>query len=148
MRRATAREWLAARIVLVGGFAAAIAVAAYFALQPAPPPVTEEANIPPPEAQAPAQTQQQTDANAAMLVCAQELLNAKNNGSIPSYGQLSSLVPTVTNVKGRYACHATTPAASYTINADLVCRNLTDSHCVHIYNVTTGDGKILYQRQG
>ncbi len=150
MQRATAREWMWAKIVLGGGFVIAIAVAAFFALKPAPQPATEAA-IPPPasEEQQPAtqSQQQQSDAKSAMMVCAQELINAKNIGIVPPDGQLANLMPKDTPVKGRYSCDAATSATQYRIAADLVCRNLQDSRCVQLYNIMTGDGTIIYQRQ-
>jgi hypothetical protein len=151
MRRGTQREWAMARIVLIGGFAIAIGVAAWFALRPAPvetvPPV---ASLPPPahlKIPGNPSSQERADSNAAMMVCAQELMNAKNNGSVPAYGQLSSLLPKATAVRGRYTCQVATSAEKYTISADLICRTLTDSRCVALYDVTTADGTVLYQRQ-
>jgi hypothetical protein len=142
-RRGISREWLAARIVIGVGFVVAIAVAAYFTLRPAQPPAEQ-----PPVVQqqlTPAQ-EKDRDAKDAMLVCAQELLNAKNTGIIPSYGQLASPYPRTTKVHGRYACFAATHAAAYVIAADLVCRNLLDSRCVTLYSVATSDGTMLYRR--
>jgi hypothetical protein len=145
-RRGISREWLAARIVIGVGFVAAIAVAAYFTLRPAQPPAEQP---PAPVVQQQLTPAQEKDRNAkdAMMVCAQELLNAKNSGIIPSYGQLASPFPRTTKVHGRYACLAATHATAYVIAADLVCRNLLDSRCVTLYSVATSDGTMLYHRQ-
>ena len=149
-RRGTQREWLAARVVVVGGFLVAIAVAAYFTLRPAPQPVVEEQPAAPPAQQQVMTAQQAAEANAraGMMVCAMELVNAKNSGIIPSYGQLIDMLPKATGKRGRYVCRAATQAAKYAISADLVCRTLQDPRCVLLYRITAGDGTVLYQRQG
>ena len=145
--RGTQREWLAARIVVVGGFATAMAIAAYFTFRPAAQPIAEEQ--PAAEQQAtPAQQGADSNAKAGLMVCTQELANAQNFGIIPSYGRLSSASPKATDVRGRYVCSAATTAAKYLIAADLICRDLRDARCVVLYTVTTGDGTVLYQRQG
>ena len=147
--RGIAREWLAARIVVVGGFLVAIAIAAYFMFRPAPQPVAEaQPSVAQQQQAAPAQQRANANNKAAMMVCAQELLSAKNFGIIPSYGQLSSAFPKTTDVRGRYVCSAATQAAKYIIAADLVCRNLEDLRCVFLFSVTAADGTVLYQRQG
>jgi hypothetical protein len=149
-RRGTEREWLAARIVIGGGFVIAIAVAAFFALRPAPQavPVEQQASAPTQQEQTAApQSQSQSDAKAAMMVCAMELVNAKNIGIIPPDGQLTSLMPKDTGVQGRYSCSAATSAAKYKIAADLVCRNVQNARCIFLYNIETADGTVLYQRQ-
>jgi hypothetical protein len=147
MQRGTAREWLAARVVVVGGFLIAIAVAAYFTLRPAPQPVTEAQ---PAAQQQPMTAQQAASQNAkdAMLVCAQELVNAKNSGIVPASGQLANAFPKATSVRARYVCTAATSAAKYLISADLVCRDLLNSRCVRLYSITDAHGMVLYQRQG
>ncbi len=142
---ALSREWLAARVVVIGGFAIAIAVALYFAFRSAPAET--------PEAQAAAQTQQaaatqeEAEASAEHQLCRMELANAQNYGLIPQFGRLSDPNPQKTDIQGRYVCQAATQAAKYTIAADLVCRNLADPHCVALYSVTQDDGTVLYQRQ-
>jgi len=147
--RGTQREWLAARIVILGGFAIAIAVAAYFTLRPAPQPVAETQPAAPAQQQmTPAQQAADTNAKAGMMVCAMELVNAENFGIIPSYGKLSSPFPKATDVRGRYVCSAATQTTKYIIAADLICRDLKDSRCVFVYSIATGDGTVLYQRQG
>jgi len=144
--RGIAREWLAARIIVLGGFVIAIAVAAYFTLRPAP--VTQQQPAAQTEQQAATTLARKTaNAKAAIMVCAMELLNAKNFGIVPSYGQLVSMYPKKTATRGRYACTAGTNVARYVIAGDLVCHNLLDSRCVSLYEIKTGDGTLLYQRQ-
>ncbi|HTQ14877.1 MAG TPA: hypothetical protein VMH86_13465 [Rhizomicrobium sp.] len=147
MRRATAREWRAAQFVLAGGFVIALGVAGYFGWRAAHPPVTSEIAPAAPEATTQPTEQQQEDAKAAILVCAQELLNAKNYGIVPGYGQLSNPYPKPTSAKGRYSCEAKTTSTTYVMTADLICRTLTDPRCVDLYRVQTSDGSVLYQRQ-
>ena len=126
-----------------------IAVAAYFTLRPAPQPVAEVQPAAPAQQQmTPTQQAGDTNAKAGMMVCAMELMNAKNFGIIPSYGQLTSMVPKATDVRGRYICSAATSAAKYAIAADLLCRNLQDPRCVFLYRITTSNGTVLYQRRG
>ena len=91
-------------------------------------------------------SQERADSNAAMMVCAQELMNAKNNGTLPAYSQLANLLPKATATRGRYTCDVATAAEKYTLSADLVCRTLTDSRCVALYSVTTSDGTVVFQR--
>jgi hypothetical protein len=143
--RGISREWLAARIVLLGGFVLAIAVAAYFTLRPAP--VVQQLPAAQTEDQAAAVlARKEANAKAAIMVCAMELLNAKNTGIVPSYGQLVGMLPRKTATRGRYACIAGTNVTHYVIEADLVCRNLLDSRCVALHEVKTSDGTLLYQR--
>ncbi|HXM00531.1 MAG TPA: hypothetical protein VN932_11420, partial [Rhizomicrobium sp.] len=104
--RGISREWLAARIVLLGGFVIAIAVAAYFTLRPAP--VVQQQPAAQTEDQAAVLARKEANAKAAIMVCAMELLNAKNTGIVPSYGQLASMLPRKTATRGRYACIAGT----------------------------------------
>ena len=145
--RALAREWRAAILVVVGGFAIAILVAAYFLL--AKPAVTPQAAAP--EAGTPA-TQAQENRQEAQLaavqeVCRLELASAKNFGLIPAFGRLNDPNPKATSVQGRYSCLAATASTQYTITGDLICRNLKDARCLVLYSVTQGDGSVLYQRQ-
>jgi hypothetical protein len=154
LKRATAREWAAARIVVIGGFAIAIAVAGYFAWQ------RHEATVAARQAQAqqiaalakaqqprPAfkETTQDEKAKGAMLFCAMELVNAKNMGIVPSFGQLASPLPRKTDTQGRYACIAATQVSKYVIEADLVCRQVNDPKCVHLHSIKTDDGTVLYE---
>jgi hypothetical protein len=154
MQSATAREWFWAKIVLGGGFVIAIALIAFFALRPAPQPQTEAALAPPaaqteqapPRTETPQQMAEE-DAKAGMMVCAVELLRAKSIGIIPPDGQLSALQPRQTGVKDRLACTAATGASKYVIAADLRCTTVTDGRCLRLFNITSADGTVLYQRQ-
>ncbi len=142
---ALSREWLAARVVVIGGFLIAVAVGLYFALWAGPAQTPEEqAAVQTPQA---ATSQQEAEASAEHQLCRMELANAQNYGLIPQFGRLSDPNPQKTDVQGRYVCQAATTAAKYNIAADLVCRDLTDPHCVALYSVTQDDGTVLYQRQ-
>jgi hypothetical protein len=146
--RGISREWLAARIVVIGGFLIAIAVVAYFTLRPTPQPVAEsQPAAPVPQQMTTAEQKANANARDGMMVCAMELVNAKNSGIVPAYGQLASMLPSATAVRGRYVCNAATPAAKYAIAADLLCRNLQDPRCVLLYQIATGKGTVLYRRQ-
>ena len=142
------REWLAARIVVIGGFLIAIAAGTYVGLgwrgrivharqvaaaasaQQQAASATEEANI-----------------EAAAQFCAAALTNAKKAGLVPSFGQLTSAAPQQTKVTGRYLCPAATPSSKFMIAADLICRDLKSPKCVSLYSVTQNGGTVLYQRQ-
>lgn len=138
--RALGREWLAMRIVVFGGFLVALAAAIWF-------------GIIVPKVIAPRQLREQLTTQIRTLlteeaqVCTTALANAKNFGIVPQYGQLASAKLAATNVQGRYACLAATHAAKYALIVDLLCRNLKDLRCVSLYNVSQGDGSVLYQRQ-
>ncbi len=138
MHRATAREWLWARIVLIGGAVIAVVVVAAIAFWPAPAPI-----IAPPTQQ----TQADRDKKDAMLVCAQELINAKNSTYVPGAAQLVTMYPSETKVRARYTCTAATSAARYVIAADLICRDMMNSRCVRLYDITLANGGLLYRRQ-
>jgi hypothetical protein len=144
--RGIGREWLAARIVVLGGFVIAIAVAAYFTLRPAP---VVEQQPPAPVAQPtlPAQTAAQRNVTAGAMLCVMALQNAKNYGIVPAYGRLTSMAPKFTHERGRYICTAGTSVGTYVITADLLCRNLTDTRCVVPFIIKRDDGTLLYQRQ-
>jgi len=152
MKRGTARDWFWARLVLFGGFAIAIAVAGFFLWQ------RHEAKLAAQKAQAEAltralqdntMTQQQARADEnkkmGMMICAMELLSAKNMGVIPPYGQLADNQPRVTAKKNRVSCLAATEVNKYEIQADLICRTLTDSRCMKLHSVKTEDGTTLYE---
>jgi hypothetical protein len=140
--RATAREWRIAMFVVLGGFIIAVAIAAYFALRPAP--ATEATAVQPP---APLTAQQRAviDAQLKAELCSAELSSAKGFGIVPPYGKV---VDTLKNGdrRGRYICTASTGVAKYAIAADLVCAQLLDARCVNLYSVTSDDGTVLYKR--
>src|SRR5262249_35687614 len=129
------REWLAARIVVLFGFVIAIAVAVYFAYFAPEAPLQRQASIPG-VTTTPQQTamQERVVAAAAYQMCRIEVATAQSRGFIPVYSRLADPSPKATNSQGRYACSAATPVAKYTIEADLVCRNLNDVNCVKLYS--------------
>ena len=142
------REWLAARIVVIGGFLIAIAAGVYAGLvwrgqivhardvaaaafaQEEAASATEEANI-----------------KAAAQFCVAALTNAKKAGIVPRFGQLTSAEPQRTKVTGRYLCSAATPSSKFMVTADLICRDLKSAKCVSLYSVTQNGSIVLYRRQ-
>jgi len=138
--RALAREWLVMRIVVFGGFAVAILAAIWFG-------IIVPKVIAPREQRETLTTQIRTLLTEEAQVCTTALGSAKNFGIVPQYGQLATAKLAQTNVQGRYACLAAPHAAKYILIVDLICRNLKDSRCVSLYNVSQTDGTVLYQRQ-
>jgi hypothetical protein len=138
--RALAREWLVARIIVIGGFAVAIVAAIWFG-------IIVPKYIAPRAMRAALVTRIQTLLTQEAQVCTMALANAKNFGIVPQYGQLASARLEQTNVQGRYACLAQTHASKYVLAVDLLCRNFRDPSCTSLYNVSQTDGTILYQRQ-
>jgi hypothetical protein len=138
--RALAREWLAIRIIVLGGFLVAIAAAMWFG-------IIVPRVIAPRELREKLTTQIRTLLTDELQICTTGLTNAKNFGIVPQYGQLGSHKLAATNVQGRYACLAATHATRYILIVDLLCRNLKDTRCVSLYNVSQTDGTVLYQRQ-
>ncbi|HEX3430075.1 MAG TPA: hypothetical protein VHT03_04245 [Rhizomicrobium sp.] len=138
--RALAREWLAMRIVVIGGFAVALVAAIYFG-------IVVPKIIAPRELRATLTHQIRTLLTQEQQVCTTALASAKNFGIVPQYGQLATARLAQTNVQGRYACLAATHAAKYVMIVDLLCRNLKDQRCVSLYNISQTDGTMLYQRQ-
>jgi len=144
LRRGTQREWLAAKIVVVGGFLIAIGVAAYFVIAPRfAPEHNMQENLPSsishliPE-----------DAKTAMILfCAQELVEGKNVNIVPNDAQLAEKLPRNTGVKNRFACIARTNAVVYFITADYMCPRVTDPKCVRLYDIQTNDGLLVYRRR-
>ncbi|HLY06042.1 MAG TPA: hypothetical protein VKR31_09865 [Rhizomicrobium sp.] len=138
--RALAREWLAIRIIVLGGFLVAIVAAIWFGY------VVPKV-IAPNEFREKLTTQIRTLLTEEAQICGSALTNAKNFGIVPQYGRIASGKLAATNVQGRYACLAATHATRYILFVDLICRNLKDPHCVSLYNVSQTDGTVLYQRQ-
>ena len=159
MVHGTAREWFWARVVLIGGFAVAIVVAGYFAwqrhednlaAQQQQTAAMAEAAQQQPRTMTPEQMRQaQADANAkaGLMICAMELLSAKNMGVIPPYGQLAASAPRATGKKNRVACMAATTVTKYEIQADLICRTLVNPNCMKLHSVKTDDGTMLYENK-
>jgi len=138
--RALAREWLAMRIVVIGGFIVAIIAAIWFG-------IIVPRVIAPREYRAALTHQIRNLLTEEAQVCTTALANAKNFGIVPQYGQLATAQLAATNVQGRYGCLATTHTTKYVLIVDLLCRNLKDARCVSLYNVSQSDGTKLYQRQ-
>jgi trans-2-enoyl-CoA reductase len=148
----TVREWTAARIVLIGGFIIAIAVAGYFtwtqhkqaqeaaAAQQAQVQAAEQAAAGPTKAQI-----AQAQARMGLAVCLRVAINAAANGIIPNYAKLASRSPTPTKVQGRYTCLAVTDVAKYKVTGDLMCADMRKADCVKLYSVVSDDGTVLYQ---
>lgn len=139
--RAAAREWRVAMFVVLGGFVIAVAIAAYFALRPAP---TTTTAIQPP-APLTAEQREAVNARLKMELCNAELSSAKGFGIVPPYGKVVDGLKNG-DQRGRYICTASTGVAKYAIAADLVCAQLLDSRCVNLYSVTSDDGTVLYKR--
>jgi hypothetical protein len=146
------REWLAARLVVVLGFAIAIGVGTYFALQPAQQaseaaaPDTSSDETPPPMPQETPAQREEVQKQAHQL-CLAALASAKQFGILPQFANLAAPMPSTTAVSGRYTCLAATDAAKYTVTVDAICPDLTDTRCSSLFSVTGEDGASLYQRQ-
>src|SRR5277367_5937903 len=88
-QHALRREWAAARVVIIGGFIVAIAVAGYFAYR------QEQATRALTQANAPqAGLAHKVDpkllARAELAICSAELVQAQGIGIVPTYGQLAT----------------------------------------------------------
>ena len=138
--RALAREWLAVRIIVIGGFAIALIAAIVIG-------VIIPQYIAPRVQRAILAKQITSLLNAEALICTEALGSAKNFGIVPQYGQLASARLEQTTVQGRYACLVATHSTKYVLIVDLVCRNFKDPRCTSLYNVSQTDGTVLYQRQ-
>jgi hypothetical protein len=139
-QRALAREWLAVRIIVIGGFLVALAAGLWFGL-------IYPKYVLPRERQAFFASRVKHLLNEEATVCTITLNSAKNFGIVPQYGQLATPKLALTNVQGRYACIAQTKVARYVLYVDLQCRDLKSPRCVSLYNVSQADGTVLYQRQ-
>jgi hypothetical protein len=150
--RLTAREWAAARIVLIGGFIIAIAVAGYFTWtqhqQAEQAAAAQQAQIQAEAKAAAAPTPAQiakAQAEMNLVVCVRIAINAVTSGVIPSYSKLASRAPIPTSVQGRYTCLAATDVAKYKVTADLLCSDMRKANCAKLYSVVSEDGTVLYQ---
>jgi hypothetical protein len=139
-QRALAREWLAVRIIVIGGFLVALAAGLWFG-------VIYPNYILPQEQRTLLVNHAKHILEEEAAVCTQTLNSAKNFGIVPQYGQLASLRLAATDLPGRYICVAQTKVAKYLMAVDLQCRNLNSPRCVSLYNVSQADGTVLYQRQ-
>lgn len=138
-QRGLSHEWLAARIVVIGGLVLAAAAVLFFGW-------IKPAYLTAPQL-SPEQQQARANAQAAFDMCTTGVASAKAFGILPPYGRLASLNVGRTDVQGRYVCVAATPAAKYLVAVELYCRHLKDRRCVSLYSVTQQDGTVLYQRQ-
>jgi hypothetical protein len=137
-RRALSREWLVARIVVIGGCVVAVAAVLWFGwIQP---------GMLKREAIAAAQEQARQNVEAATQLCKTGLASAQTFGIVPPYGQLFGHNIYRTNIQGRYVCVAATHAARYYVAVELLCRNTKDRHCVSLFSVTQSNGTVLYKR--
>lgn len=138
--RALKFEWLAARVIVIGGFVVAIIAAIYFG-------VIVPRILEPRELHAKLVTRVETILKAEAQICSMALTSAKNFGIVPQYGRLVTAKLALTQVQGRYICVAATNAAKYFLSIDLVCRDLKSPRCTSLYNILQPDGTVLYQRQ-
>jgi hypothetical protein len=130
-------EWLAARIVFLGGFGIAlIAAVATSVMKPAAPTVS-----------APLTGQEVQREHMAKEFCISTLGVAQAFGVVPGFAKPTS-EPERTPTKGRYTCLAQAGQTGYAITIDLMCTDLSDARCFNLYSVKQGDGTTLFQRQG
>jgi hypothetical protein len=143
-QHALKREWAAARIVVIGGFIVAIAVAGYFAYR------QEQAMRAQSQATAQAGLPHKIDAKllarAELAVCSAELIQAQSIGIVPTYGQLVTPRLVRENTPRRFICEAGTHLTRYFIAADIVCNNLADARCVSVFRIALKNGTLVYQR--
>lgn len=138
-QRGLSREWLAARIVVIGGLVVAALVVVFFGW-------VEPTYLTAPQL-TPEQQQARANSQAAFDMCSTGIAAAKAFGILPPFGRLASPRVGRTDVQGRYVCVAATPSARYLVAVELYCRDLKDRRCVSLYSVTQQDGTVLYQRQ-
>lgn len=139
------REWAAARIVVIGGFIVAIAVAAYFLYrakqqETAQQPVVHTTVVNP-------KVDQKLLARVELAVCTAELMRAKDVGAIPAYGQLATArLVRAPDAPQRFICEAKTHLTVYFISADVLCNKLSDPRCVSVYRVANREKQLIYAR--
>lgn len=139
--RALKREWLAARIVIIGGFAIAIAATAYTAF-------AWRQQILHARAKAEQQIAASQAEQAAMAAfCPAALAQVKAIGLVPPYTGLIAAMPRKTKIAGRYLCAAATPSSRFAVTADYVCKNLKDARCVSLYEITQDGSTVIYKRK-
>jgi hypothetical protein len=141
------REWLAARIAVIGGFAIMIGIGIYVA-------VSYRAELQHAKAQAAAaiakqqqdEKLQQTNLEAERAFCRALLAQTQNIGLVPNFAKLTDPLPKSTKQTGRYTCEASTGASTYELTADLICRDLKKTDCLSLYQVSQKNGAVLFQR--
>jgi len=148
-QRALKREWAAARIVVLGGFVMAIAVAGYFGYRAYQQQrAAQQASIVHTTVVPRIDAKSLHDIEVA--VCSAEVSRAKEIGIVPVYGVLASPILMRTNVQRRFICQAQTHLTRYFISADFLCDKLDaaihDPRCVSVYRIVTRDGKLIYVR--
>lgn len=137
------REWKISLFVVIGGFALAIALAAFltFGKRPhavVPDQTAVEESVPPPE---------ETALGDVSHLCRTALANAMETGAIPKKSRLSDRDPRLTDQTNRLVCDATAEEKSYSIAVDVVCEDTQRAECVSVYGIAQDDGEVLYQRR-
>lgn len=135
------REWIAARIVVIGGLALALGLVAFFAYR------AHQQAVALQQAALPKKVDAKALARAELAVCSAELIAAKNIGILPSYAGLATGRLMRGNLPQRFICEAKTHLTSYFIDADLLCNNLGEARCVSVYRVASLQGQLLYSRR-
>ncbi len=138
------REWAAARVVIIGGFIIAIAVAGYFAYRQEQAMRAQQAGIP--QAVTPHKIDAKLLARAELAICSAELAQAKATTAVPDYAQLATPRLARGNAPRRFICEATTNLTRYFISADVLCNKLTDARCVSVFKIALKDGTLVYRR--
>lgn len=139
------REWAAARIVVIGGFIVAIAVAGYFVYrarqqQIAQQPVVHATVVGP-------KVDRKVLVRIELAVCTAELMRAKDVGAIPAYGELATgQLVRAGDAPRRFICEAKTHLTNYFIAADVLCDKLSDPRCVSVFRVATREKQLIYSR--
>lgn len=141
-RRALAREWAAARIVVIGGLIVAAAIAGYFAYGE----YQAEKQAAAPTVVTPKPIDAKAMARVELEICSAELIRSKDIGIVPRYADLATPRLARTDVARRFVCVAKTNVAKYFIGADLRCNKLADARCVSVFRIVLGDGRLLYVR--
>lgn len=142
--RALAREWAAARIVVIGGLILACAVGGYFAWRSISAQNAQQQAAQP--APAPRKIDAKTLRKVEIAVCSIEIKRAEDIGIVPIYAGLGSPNLVRSNVPHRFICEAKTHLTHYFIAADLLCDKLSDPRCVSVYRVMLPNGTLLYSR--
>jgi len=137
--RQLSREWLVARIVVIGGCIIALLAIVWFGW--AQPELQRR------DALARLREHNREMAVAATQLCKSGLGAAQNFGIVPTYAQLSGSKVYITSVQGRYICVAATHAARYLVAVDLLCRDVNAGRCISLFSVVQGNGAVLYRRQ-